>query len=216
MTAHRAHKNSTDHTPCARPKRLAVLLSGGGRTLANLQHCIDAHELDASIKLVIASRQCPGVQRARMLGLHTRVLPGDIPRDTLVQLLAEQEIDWIILAGYARLLPIPPGYENRVVNIHPSLLPNFGGPGMHGMRVHEAALAAGVKVSGCTVHLCDNEYDTGPIVLQRVCPVLEGDTAETLAQRVFELEKEAYPAALSMLFSGQVAVDGPNVRMIKG
>lgn len=186
--------------------RLAVMLSGSGRTLVNLLDHIERGDLAAEIPLVIASRQGLGAQRARERGVpHVLVIPGQIPEPRLAGLLAEHQIDWVALAGYLKLVNIPPAYSNRVVNIHPALLPDFGGPGMYGQRVHEAVLAAKRAVSGCTVHLCDGAYDRGTIVLQKPCPVLPDDTPETLAARVFELECQAYPEALKGLLEGTKA-----------
>lgn len=184
------------------PARLAVLLSGSGRTLLNLLNHIRAGALPASIELVIASRECPGAQHARDAGIPTLVIPGVIPAERLGALLREHRIDWVVLAGYLKLIQIPPGYEGRIVNIHPALLPDFGGPGMYGDRVHQAVLRAGAPESGCTVHFVTDEYDRGPIILQRRCPVLPGDTPHDLAARVFALECEAYPEALRRLIAG--------------
>jgi len=191
-----------------RPARLAVLLSGSGRTLVNLHERILTGEVPAEIALVIASRPCLGAERGAERGLAVRVIEGDIPEDALARLLREHAIDWVVLAGYMRRLPIPPAFEGRIVNIHPALLPRHGGKGMYGDRVHRAVLESGERETGCTVHLCDASYDTGPIVLQRQCPVLEGDTVESLAARVFELEKEAYPEALRLRLRGVVRESG--------
>ena len=124
-------------------------------------------------------------------------------------MLGEHAIDWVVLAGYLHLVAIPRGFEGRVVNIHPALLPDFGGPGMFGDRVHEAVLKAGATESGCTVHLCDERYDTGSIVLQERCPVVPGDDVASLARRVFDLECKAYPRALQLLFARGVSIDEP-------
>lgn len=191
------------------PARLAVMLSGGGRTLLNLLDHIKAGTLDARIELVIASREGPGAERARAAGLKTVVIPGVISAGQLGALLREHRIEWVVLAGYLKLVNIPAGFEGRIVNIHPALLPEFGGAGMYGDRVHEAVLSAGRTVSGCTVHLIDEVFDRGRILLQKSCPVLPGDTPQTLADRVFALEREAYPAALQRLISGNVSGDGP-------
>ena len=193
--------------------RLAVLISGGGRTLLNLLDRIEAGELDAEVTLVIASRECPGAERARRRGLPVFVQHGELERESFGALLREHGIDWVVLGGYLKLAPIPEGYDGRMVNIHPALLPSFGGPGMYGGRVHEAVLNAGSRVSGCTVHLCDDRYDQGPIILQRACEVREDDTPETLAARVFELECEALPNALALLLSGRVQVVDGRVRI---
>jgi len=194
--------------PGAPKPRLAVFLSGSGRTLVNLASVIDRGELPAAIGLVVASRACRGAERARGLGLPTAIITGDIAEADLTRLLEEHRIDWVVLAGYLRLLPTPDRWAGRIVNIHPALLPDFGGPGMYGDRVHRAVLESGAAESGCTVHLCDGRYDTGPVVLQRRCPVLEGDTPEALADRVFELELEAFPAALRQLIRGASGQQG--------
>ena len=184
--------------------RLAVMLSGGGRTLLNLFEHIRAGTLAASIELVIASRECPGAQRARDAGLNVHIIPGVIPAERLGELLTANRIDWVILAGYLKFIRIPPAFQGRIVNIHPSLLPAFGGPGMYGDRVHEAVLHAGVATTGCTVHLVDDQYDHGPILLQRSCPVLPGDSPHALAARGFALECEAYPEALRALLASKL------------
>ena len=194
------------------------MISGGGRTLLNILDAIADGRLHASVPLVIASADCPGVARCRERGLRVDVITGQIPWDRLGPLLQSERIDWVVLAGYLKLVDVPPqgsngrsttvdgpGWRLRgVVNIHPALLPKFGGKGMYGMRVHEAVIAAQQRESGCTVHLCDATYDTGAIVLQARCPVLAGDTPQALADRVFALECEAYPRALRMLL-GQEA-----------
>lgn len=183
--------------------RLAIMLSGGGRTLLNLLDHIRTGHLHATVELVLASRECPGIQHARNAGLAAQVIPGVIPAARLGLLLREYRVDWVVLAGYLKLINIPSGFEGRVVNIHPALLPGFGGPGMYGNRVHEAVIRARAATSGCTVHLVDDQFDHGPIILQRSCPVLPGDTAHTLAARVFELECQVYPEALKALLVGK-------------
>lgn len=186
---------------------VAVMLSGGGRTLANLLEQIGTGRLPARVAVVIASRECRGAEIARAHGLPTVVEPGTIPVDRLGELLSKHGAGWIVLAGYLKMVRIPPGFDGRVVNIHPALLPKFGGPGMHGEHVHAAVIAAGERESGCTVHLCDAAYDTGPIVLQERVPVLAGDTPQSLAARVFEAECRAYPEALRRLFKAARGVE---------
>lgn len=201
-----SHSGPNSSSSESQPARLAVMLSGSGRTLANLLDHIDAGKLYARVTTVISSRQCPGIEIAQRCGLHTTIEPGEISAPRLAELLLAASAQWVVLAGYLRRLAIPPGFANRVVNIHPALLPAFGGPGMYGLKVHQAVIDASLLVSGCTVHLCDDEYDRGQIVLQERCPVLPGDTAQTLADRVFQLELAAYPKALELLFSGRVRV----------
>jgi phosphoribosylglycinamide formyltransferase-1 len=115
------------------------------------------------------------------------------------------------MGGYLEHLLIPQDFRNRVVNIHPALIPAFCGKGFYGRAVHQAALAYGVKVSGCTVHFVDNEYDHGPIIAQKACPVFDIDTAESLQRRVAELECQLYPQVISAIARGQVSVDGRHV-----
>ena len=119
----------------------------------------------------------------------------------------------VCLAGWLCLLEIPENFRGRVMNIHPALLPDFGGKGMYGKRVHQAVLDQRCNLSGCTVHFVDASYDTGPIILQRVCPVLEDDTADSLAHRVFEEEKIAYPKAIRLYQAGRLKVEGRHVRL---
>jgi folate-dependent phosphoribosylglycinamide formyltransferase PurN len=157
---------------------------------------------------VIASRECLGAQRARQSGLKVEVISGEIPAEQLGSLLRDHRIDLVVLAGYLKMLRIPGGYEGRIINIHPALLPDFGGQGMYGDRVHQAVIASGATESGCTVHLVDEQYDHGPILLQARCPVLPNDTPHDLAARVFALECEAYPRALRNLIAGQPAPTG--------
>lgn len=189
--------------------RLAVFVSGFGSTLENLIACARTGTLDARVSLVVASRPCRGVAIAREHGVPFHVHTGTLGEAELLGLVDEHRLDWIALAGYLKLLPIPARLEGRVVNIHPSLLPAFGGPGMHGGRVHEAVAAAAergeITETGCTVHLCDATYDTGPIVLQARCPVAPGDAPDEIAARVGELERRAYPEALNRLIAGETA-----------
>ena len=121
--------------------------------------------------------------------------------------------DWVIMGGYLTHVLIPADFDNRVLNIHPALIPAFCGKGFYGHRVHEAVLEYGAKISGCTVHFVDNEYDHGPIILQRVVPVLDDDTPETLARRVFAAECEAYPEAIRLISGGRIKLAGRRVGM---
>jgi phosphoribosylglycinamide formyltransferase-1 len=186
-----------------KPPRIVVLLSGGGRTLVNLMECIRRGELSAEIPLVISSRAgAKGIERARALGLQVEVLrPRDFEsREAFVAAqsarIAREAPDLILMAGYLLHFPVPEGFAGRVLNIHPSLLPRYGGKGMYGDHVHAAVLAAHEKTSGCTVHVVDDVYDNGPVVLQAEVPVLPDDTVDSLAARVFEAECETYPEAI--------------------
>jgi len=183
---------------------LAVLLSGGGRTLLNLHSAISDGRLDATIDLVISSlRTAKGVERARALGHDVTILrPRDFGDATAfaraqTDALEKARVDLAIMAGYLVHYPVPPGWEHRILNIHPSLLPRHGGKGLYGDRVHAAVLAAGDARSGCTVHVVDDEYDHGPVLAQTEVPVLPDDDVESLAARVFEVECSTYPPAIA-------------------
>jgi formyltetrahydrofolate-dependent phosphoribosylglycinamide formyltransferase len=181
-----------------------VLLSGSGRTLQNLLAAVDEGRLDAEIALVISSRaDVRGVQRAREAGLPVEILrradhadADAFARAQTARILAA-EPGLVVMAGYLVHYPVPAGLVGRILNIHPSLLPRYGGRGMFGDRVHAAVLASGDSESGCTVHVVDDEYDHGPIVTQTRVPVLPGDTVETLAARVFAAECATYPEAIA-------------------
>ena len=182
--------------PSAHRPRLGVLLSGSGRTLQNLLDRIGDGRLQATVAGVASDRDDAfGLQRALDHGLEARTMRDP---STIWAWLGELDVDLVVLGGYLRLLRIVPDYAGRVLNIHPSLLPEFGGKGMYGDRVHAAVLAAGRTESGCTVHLCNNDYDSGRILVQARVPVLPDDTPAVLAARVFEAEREVYPAAIAM------------------
>jgi len=198
-----------------RPVRLAVLISGGGTTMLNFCDQISSGRLNAEIALVIASQAgCAGVTRARDAGLNCVVIrPRDFSdvnefSERVFGEIRESGADIVTMAGFLSLLHIPPDFHHRVLNIHPSLIPAFCGRGYYGHRVHEAAIERGVKLSGCTVHFADNEYDAGPIILQRPVMVPDGCEPEELAALVFDQEKEAYPEAIRLLQDGRVQIDG--------
>lgn len=189
--------------------RLAVLVSGGGRSLENLAEVIGRGELDARIALVVSSsREAFALERARRLSLPAvTVLPREHPgpaaySDAIFKEIEGAQCDVVVLAGFLRLLLVPERWLGRVLNIHPALLPDFGGKGYFGDRVHAAVLESGHSESGCTVHYVTNEYDAGPILLQKRVDVLPGDDVHTLAARVFEAEKQALPEALRLHLSG--------------
>lgn len=182
--------------------RLAVFVSGSGRTLENLLGEIGGGRLAAEVGVVVASRECRGAEIGRAAGIETVVVDRFEDAGVVHAFLEERGIEWVVLAGYVKYLPVPDGYAGRIVNIHPALLPKFGGRGMYGERVHRAVLGAGETESGCTVHLVDGEYDRGMVLAQERCRVEAGDTPETLGARVFELEKRLYPMVLAGLIAG--------------
>ena len=187
--------------------RLGVLVSGAGATLENLVQRIRAGRLrNAEIALVISSRSAVrGVEIARAAGLPLEIVrKRDHPDEAafsaaIARMLDRATVDLAVLAGFLCFWRLPPRYDGRVLNIHPALLPRFGGKGMYGRHVHAAVHAAGVTESGCTVHLVDNEYDHGPIVAQARVPVQSADTPETLAQRVMAAERELYPRVIQQV-----------------
>lgn len=200
--------------------RLGVLLSGGGRTLENILDHIRNGRLGAEVVVVIASRSgIRGIEIAREAGIPTHLVRRrdfDSPEafsDAVNDRLDEAGPGLVCLAGFLSYWIVPDRYLGRVMNIHPALLPSFGGKGMYGHHVHEAVLARGCKVSGCTVHFVDNAYDEGPIVLQRAVPAYAEDTPDELAARVFREECIAYPEAIRLFAEGRLRIDGRTVHV---
>jgi formyltetrahydrofolate-dependent phosphoribosylglycinamide formyltransferase len=200
--------------------RLAVLLSGSGTTLQNLIDRIADGRLRAEIAVVVASRgDAFGLERARRADIPMATVArkafADAAQfnDALHEALAPHAVDLVVLAGFLSLFE-PRAYAGRVMNIHPALIPAFCGPGFYGHRVHDAVLAAGVKVSGCTVHFADDRYDHGPIILQGCVPVLDDDTADRLAARVQALESELYPQAIQLWADGRLRVESGRVAVL--
>jgi formyltetrahydrofolate-dependent phosphoribosylglycinamide formyltransferase len=203
------------------PIRLAVLLSSNGTTLQNLIDRIADGRLAAQIALVVSDHfEAYGLERARKAGIPTAVVEREecASREDFSRRIFDRirvaDVDLVCLAGFLRLLPIPDDFQHRVMNIHPSLIPAFCGKGFYGMKVHEAVVAAGVKVTGCTVHFADNQYDHGPIILQRAIPIHEQDTPETLAHRLYYEECEAYPEAIRLFAQGRLRVEGRRVHVV--
>ncbi len=197
------------------PLKLAVLISGGGTTMVNLQQRIERAALDARIVHVVASNAgAGGIDKANAMHLPVTVVARrqfhstEAFSEAVFGVVRDAGAELVVLAGFLSLLKIPDDYAHRVMNIHPALLPKFGGQGMYGRHVHEAVLAAGETESGCTVHFADNQYDHGPIILQRTCEVKPDDTPDTLAERVMAEERIAYPQAIQLFAEGRVRVEG--------
>jgi len=204
----------------AKKLRLAVFISGTGRTLKNLIDRIRAGELSAEVVVVLSNvANVVGLQYAEEESIPVEIIErshfGSLTEfsEANFSVCRAAQADYVVLAGYLRYLEIPKDFENRVLNIHPSLIPAFCGKGYYGNIVHSKALEYGVKVSGCTVHFVDQEYDTGPIILQKTVDVYEGDTPSTLNDRVFAAECEAYPEAIEMLAQGRISVKGRIVKI---
>lgn len=178
--------------------RLAVCVSGRGSNLQALIDVLDRSPL-AQVVLVLSNRpDTPALELARERGIHAVAFTDYRDPFEWLARLSSERVDLVVLAGYLKLVPaeVIGAYRGRILNIHPALLPAFGGPGMYGRRVHEAVLASGARVSGATVHLVDEEYDRGEILAQARVPVLPGDTPETLAARVLEAEHRLLPAVV--------------------
>lgn len=201
--------------------KLAVLLSGNGSTLQNIIDRIEAGRLDAEVACVVSTRKKAfGLERARKADIPAIAVPRRDFDDTesfSEALWAEvdpHEVGLVVLAGFMSLLTIPDRYVNRIMNIHGALIPAFCGKGMYGRHVHEAVLNYGAKVTGVTVHFVDTEYDHGPIVLQGSVPVLEGDTPDSLADRVQAEERELYPQAIQLFAENRLKVEARRVRIL--
>lgn len=197
---------------------IAVLISGGGTTLRNLLQRIAQGRLAAQVKLVIASTsKAGGLRFAAEAAVPALVIrPSAYPTteaytEAVFGPCRQAGVGLVALGGFLKHVLVPRDFENRVMNIHPALVPAFCGKGFYGHHVHQAVLDGGVKVSGCTVHFVDDQYDHGPIIIQRTVPVLDDDTAESLAARVFEQECEAYPQAIQWFAEGRLSVQGRRV-----
>ena len=205
------------------PVKCAVLLSGGGTTLQNILDRIDRGELDAVVSCVISSRSdAYGLERARKHGAPTAVFVRKQYADTAAfseavwTEIRKHSVDLVVFAGFMCLLDFPSDFGDRIMNVHPALIPAFCGKGMYGHHVHEAVLAYGAKVTGVTVHFADAQYDHGPIILQESVPVLEDDTPDSLAERVMAKERELYPRAIQLFAEGRLRVEGRLVRILPG
>jgi len=202
------------------PLRIAVLISGGGTTLKNMIQKIDAGLMDVKIELVVTSNpDSRGLQYAEEAGIPAVVIERkqfdsrEAFSTAIFDGCRQANVDIVAMGGFLKQVSIPQDFTHRVLNIHPALIPAFCGKGMYGHFVHEAILEYGAKVSGCTVHFADNEYDRGPVVVQKTVPVMEDDTPDALASRVFEQECEAYPEVLRLIGAGRVSIDGRRVRI---
>ncbi len=207
--------------------KIAVLISGSGRTLKNFIDLAAEGKLPVDIRVVISSSaKAGGLEFASEAGIPTKVVrrqdfaagaAGDAAfGEAVFGPCREAGVDYVVMAGFLKLAPVPVDFAGRVINIHPALIPAFCGAGMYGDRVHQAVIDAGVRVTGCTVHFVDNVYDHGPIIWQQPVPVFDDDTADTLAKRVFECEKEAYPHVLRQLAAGKIQLEGGRVKFLKG
>lgn len=203
--------------------RIGVLASGGGSNMQAIMNGIDAGTICGRIVLVISDKaESKALQRATDRGIATAViLFGEYPTReaftrAIIDRLQDAGVDLVVYAGFMRMLTgeIEQAFSGRMMNIHPALLPSFGGPGFYGHHVHEAVLNYGAKVSGCSVHFVTTEVDGGPIIVQRCVPVLEDDTPDTLAARVLEQEHLAYPEAVRLFCAHRLRLEGRRVRVL--
>lgn len=194
--------------------RLAVLISGGG---TDLQSIIDAHKagkIDCEMALVVSNRESAyGLIRAKEAGICTAVIKD---QKELLKKLQEEKIDFIVLAGYLAILgnELIQAYPNKIINIHPSLIPSFCGPGMYGMHVHEAVLKRGVKVSGATVHFVSEEVDGGPIIYQEAVSIADLDDAQAIQKRVLEIEHKILPMVVSYYCQDKIKIEKGRVHIL--
>ena len=222
------HKiNPTKQNFMPNPFKIAVLISGGGTTLKNLIEYKSRGELDVEISLVVSNKSnAGGLSFAKEASIPTEIVSHKDHDDvatfsqTIFSQCRDANIDLVVMGGFLRRVKIPEDFCNRVINIHPSLIPAFCGKGNYGSRVHQAVIEYGCKISGCTVHYVDDQYDHGPIVAQETVPVLDEDSAAVLAARVFEKECELYPKVIDAIANGKVTVDdrrvSVNVEKISG
>jgi len=196
---------------------IAVLASGGGSNLRAILNAIQKGTIPGNITLVVSNNSTAGaleIARAHNIPAHhcsqLRYPSEEAFADALARLFDQHGVTLIALAGYMKKIPsvVIQRYRNRILNVHPALLPAYGGKGMYGIRVHQAVIASGEKVSGATVHIVDEEYDRGPIVMQKRIDVHPDDTPESLAKRVLAVEHEIYPMAIKAFVEGRVKIEG--------
>jgi phosphoribosylglycinamide formyltransferase-1 len=199
--------------------RLAVFVSGKGTNLLNIIKKNKDGFLKSEVRLVISDRACDAFEHSKRVGIEAIIAdPKNFSDETefadfLLDVLKKCEVEFIVLAGFLKKIPdvVVKNFENRIINIHPALLPSFGGKGMYGMKVHQAVIDYGCKVSGATVHIVDTEYDRGPVVLQKCVPVMGRDTPETLASKIHQLEYELLPEAIKLFEENKARVEGRRV-----
>lgn len=192
---------------------IAVCVSGGGTDLQSIIDACEAGKINGQIRLVISNRKkAYGLERARLHGIQTEWIKDE---DEILKRFEEEEIDVVVLAGYLAIVgdKLLEQYKNRIINIHPSLIPSFCGPGFYGMHVHEAVFKRGVKVSGATVHFVTGEVDGGPIILQRAVDISDLETPEDIQARVLEIEHEILPEAVALYCEGRVSVENERVKI---
>lgn len=200
--------------------RIAVLISGNGTTLQNLIDKCASEQITGEIVCVISSRkEVFGLERAEKHEIPAKAMPRksfdseEAYHDAVWEEIRSHQADLVVLAGFMSLLHVPEDFTNKIMNVHPALIPAFCGKGMYGIHVHEAVIEYGVRITGVTVHFVDEHYDNGPIILQEAVPVFETDTPEVLADRIQAKEREMYPRAVQLFATGRLEVDGRKVKI---
>lgn len=201
--------------------KLAVFVSGTGTNLVNIIKKNKEGFLRSEVTLVISNHDCEAIEISKRAGIKAKVVdPKNFASEvefgnSLLDILNETKIDFVVLAGFLKKIPdrVVKSFRNNIINVHPALLPSFGGKGMYGMRVHQAVIDYGCKISGATVHIVDTEYDHGPVVLQKCVPVDDGETPESLASKIHQLEYELLPEAIKLFEEDKVKVEGRKVRI---
>ena len=195
--------------------KIAVFVSGGGTDLQSVIDAVENGSINGEIVLVVSNRKnAYGLKRAELAGIETAVVRKD--DELLVKMLQERNVDLIVLAGYLAILTdvLIDAYPNKIINIHPSLIPSFCGPGFYGMHVHESVLARGVKVTGATVHFVSNEVDGGPIILQEACNIDDLDNASDIQARALEIERRSLPKVVALFCDGKIVVENERAKVI--
>ena len=194
--------------------KIAVFISGGGTDLQSVIDAVENKSINGKIVLVISNRKNAfGLERAKKAGIETAVVRKD--DELIVKMLKEREVDLVVLAGYLAILSdvLIDAYPNKIINIHPSLIPSFCGPGYYGMHVHEKVLARGVEVTGATVHFVNKEVDGGPIILQEACNIDDLDDPEDIQARVLEIEHRILPKAVALYCDGKIVIENERTKV---
>ena len=194
--------------------KIAVFISGGGTDLQSVIDAVENKSINGEIVLVVSNRKnAYGLERAKKAGIETAVIRKD--DELIVKMLKERNVDLIVLAGYLAILTdvLIDAYPNKIINIHPSLIPSFCGPGYYGMHVHEKVLERGVKVTGATVHFVNGEVDGGPIILQEACNIDDLDNPEDIQARVLEIEHRILPTAVALYCDGKIVVENERAKV---
>ncbi len=196
-------------------KRIAVLLSGGGTDFQSILDAIEDKKINGEVVLAVSNRNSAyGLERAKLKGIPTQVVKKN--DEEILRLCSEAKVDFIVLAGYLAIVSdvLISAYENKIINIHPSLIPSFSGPGYYGMHVHEEVYRRGVKVSGATIHFVSSEVDGGPIIYQEAVDISDLNTPEDIQKRVLEIEHRILPYVVGKMCEDKVVIENGKAKII--